>query len=507
MTDPLEGAADAAAVPPDAAERPPAAGWVARRHSPRPMQGRWVAVAAVSATVAVVAVVAAIVPPPTAAPAPGSGDGVGVAPAGAHSSSAFCSAGTGTAVASTVYLTNTTVRTVDGVMTTIGTPGGNGAVPTVRRTVAVPPLGSEAVNPSGGMPAGDVASSFVFAGGGVAANQVVGGPNGWSTAPCASQVSALWSFAGGSTSPGNTLTLSLFNPTASQAVVNVSFLTGAGVIAPQDYQGLVVPAGQLVVENVGDFVQNEPSIGTMVTAESGAVVGNELQQWSSGATGGVSLRLGSPEPSTTWRFAQTTALPGTTVNFSLANWGSVPVTAKFSLGLPSATVVPRSLVVPALSMAVFNATAIAGWPQGIPYAVTVEASGPIVVGRSVQAASGGPTPVWGSSSGTVTVATHWLVPGPGVANAPGAANATVKSLAVANPGSTPAQVVVTALGARTPVAMFTVAPHELTVLGAHQVGGLSPFTVSSSQPVNVEEDDDPTGAPGVVSSSGFALGG
>jgi hypothetical protein len=31
--------------------------------------------------------------------------------------------------------------------------------------------------------------------------------------------------------------------------------------------------------------------------------------------------------------------------------------------------------------------------------------------------------------------------------------------------------------------------------------------VTSSQPVNVEEDDDPTGAPGVVSSSGFALGG
>jgi hypothetical protein len=499
VTGPDENAAGAAA-PPDPA-------WVARRHSPRPMRERWVAVVAVVTTVVVVAVVAAIVPPPAAAPAPGAADGVGLAPAGAHSSSAFCSAGTGTAVAATIYLTNTTSRAVDGTMTTVGTPSGNGALPKARRTVAVPPRGSEAVDPAEGVPVGSFATSFVFAGGGVAANQVVSGPNGWSTAPCATQVSSQWSFAGGSTSSGNTLTLSLFNPAASQAVVNVSFLTGSGVIAPQDYQGLTVPAGQLVVENVGDFVQNQSNIGTMVTAESGAVVGNELQQWSSGAAGGVSVRLGSPEPSTTWRFAQTTALPGTTVGFSLANWGSSAVTAKFSLGLPSATVVPRSVVVPALSVAVFNATAIAGWPQSIPYAVTVDASGPVVVGRSVEAASGAPTPVWGSSPGTVTVDTHWLVPGPGVANAPGAPNATVESLAVANPGSTPSQVVVTALGAPKPLAVFTVAPHELTVLGTHQVGGLSPFTVTSSQPVNVEEDDDPTGAPGVVSSSGFALGG
>ncbi len=500
MTGPGEGVAEA----PDAVPGPAR---VTRRRPPRPVRGRWAMVVTVLVTVTVVAAVTVTVPAPTAAPAPGSGDGIVVAPAGAHSSSAFCSAGTGTAVASTVYLTNTTSKVVDGVMTTVGASGGTGPIPTVSRRVAVPPLGSEAVNPASGMPAGDIASSFVFAGGGVTATQVVSGPGGWSSAPCASQVSAQWSFAGGSTSAGNTLTLSLFNPAAAQAVVNISFLTPAGVVNPQDYQALVVPAGQLVVENVGDFVQNEADIATMVAVESGAVVGNELQQWSSSAPGGVSLRLGSPVPSATWRFAQTTALPGTTVAFSLANWGSDPVTAKFSLGLPSASVVPRSLVVPALSMAVFNATAIGGWPQGIPYAVTVGASGPIVVGRSVQAAKGAVAPTWGASSGTVTVASDWLVPGPGVVNAPGVLDAAIKSLAVANPGSTPARVVVTALGARTPVAVFTVAPHELTVLGTRLVGGLSTFTVTSSQPVDVEEDDAPSGAPGVVSSSGFALGG
>ena len=64
------------------------------------------------------------------------------------------------------------------------------------------------------------------------ASQVVPGANGWSTAPCASRIASQWAFAGGSTTTGNTLTLSLYNPTATEAVVNVSFLTGQGSTRP-----------------------------------------------------------------------------------------------------------------------------------------------------------------------------------------------------------------------------------------------------------------------------------
>jgi hypothetical protein len=34
---------------------------------------------------------------------------------------------------------------------------------------------------------------------------------------------------------------------------------------------------------------------------------------------------------------------------------------------------------------------------------------------------------------------------------------------------------------------------------------LSVFSVTSSQPVTIEEDSQPSGAPGVVSSTGFPL--
>jgi hypothetical protein len=474
-----------------------------RRTSTRPVRGRWAAIFSVIVIVIGMAVLGAVFPVSSANPATGAGDGVPVPPAGAYSSSAFCAAGTGTAANSTIYLTNSTAVTVAGVMTSIGPATSSGAVPTVRHDVAVPPLGTSAINPADGLPAGSNSSSFVFAGGGVMASQVVSGPNGWSTAPCASQTSPQWAFAGGSTSAGNSLTLSLFNPGASATAVNVSFLTGSGLITPQAYQGLTIPAGQMEVENVGDFVQNASAIATLVTAQSGSLVSTEFQQVSSGATGGLSLRLGSPHLSTTWRFAQTTNTPNSTVNFYLANPTTAPVTATVSFGLSSGSVVPRHLVLAPASLSVVATSGTAGVPQQVAYSVTISASSPIVAGRSVQAAGGATPPVWGSSSGTVTVAERWLVPGPGVANAPGTAHATADSLAVANPGPATAKVTVTVLGGRRPVAMFMVAPGEVAVLGAKQVGGLSVLSVSSSQPVNVEEDSGPSGAPGVVSSTGF----
>jgi hypothetical protein len=301
------------------------------------------------------------------------------------------------------------------------------------------------------------------------------------------------------------LTLALLDPTATEAVVDVSFVTPAGLITPQAYQGLVVPAGQLAVENVGQFVQDAPEIATVVTAESGTLVGTEFQQVSGGFGSGVSLRLGAPALATTWRFAQTSTGPGSGVDFTLANPGGSPATATVSFSLSSGTVVPRRVSIPPVSIVDFSASGTAGLPQQVPYSVTVDSSAPIVVGRSVEAASGSPAPQWGSSSGTVTAARRWVVPGPGIVSQPGTAGATVDSLAVANPSGSAATVKVTTLPGDRSVAMFTVAPEGVAVLGAKSVGGLSVFSITSSQPVTIEEDSQPSGAPGVVSSTGFPL--
>ena len=188
-----------------------------RRPSLRPVRGRWTAVIAVAIVVAGVGLVSAAFPTPGAPPGPGSADGVPVPPADATSSSAFCPAATGTAAVATVYLTNSTTRAVAGIMTAVGPVGRHGSSPMVHRTVVVPPLGTAAVDPSTGLAKGSTASSFTFAGGGVVASQVVSGPLGWSTAPCASRTATQWAFAGGSTATGSSLALALFDPAAPAA--------------------------------------------------------------------------------------------------------------------------------------------------------------------------------------------------------------------------------------------------------------------------------------------------
>jgi hypothetical protein len=473
---------------------------------------RTAALVGVAVAVAGIAIVNAVVGSPTRAAAPATTDGVSISPADSTASSVFCAGGaSGFAglAGTTIYLTNSTSKPVAGVMTSTLAPGtGSGGTssgtpgPPVPRAVEVPPMGTTAVNPGAGLGSGDVASSFVFAGGGVTANQVVTGTGGWSPAPCASQVSTSWYFAGGSTTPGNAMTLDLFNPTSTDAAMNVSFLTASGIISPSNYQGLVVPAGHLVAENVGDFVQNNPEIATIVSAQSTAIVAYELQQWSSGSTGGVALRLGSPSLSTVWHFAQTNNFNRTTVTFHIANPGNQEGVATFMIGVPSATVVPIQVPVPAKSEVAFIASGTSRLPRQTPYAVTVNASTGMVVSRSVQAPNSASPPLWGSIAGTTTTSTRWLIPGPGTGTAPGTPRATAGSLAVANSGSSPAQVRVTTLGTGSVVGTFTVAPGSLAVLGPSVITGLQVYDVTANQPVSVEEDDNPSGSPGVVSSTG-----
>jgi hypothetical protein len=322
-------------------------------------------------------------------------------------------------------------------------------------------------------------------------------------APCATRTSSQWSFAGGSTTAGNSVGLALFNPTATEAVVDVTCVTDSGRVTPQSFQGVVVPPGQQVVENLGAFVQNASSLATLVTTQVGMVVGDEFQQWASGSDTGLSLQLGSPQLSTVWRFAQTTDTSGSTVALTLANPTDTPVTASIAVGLTSGSVVPRHVSIPPLSTSVFTTSSDVGLPKEVPYSLEVTAPTPIIVGRSVQAAAGATAPVWGASAGTVSLADRWLVPGPGVPGAPGIAGATIESLAVANPGGAPARVTLSTLGDTRPPVTFMVRPHSVAVIAPKLVAGLDALEVASSVPVNVEQDSGPTDAPGIVSSTGF----
>ncbi len=497
-TDPLEGAATGPVVVSRIARR---------RQAQRPVAGRTAALVAAALVVVGVGITSLAVPPPAPAPAPTMGEGIQVAPTDAQVSSFFCASGAGldagAGATGVVVLTNTAHTAVHGVMATVD---GSGSA-RVRREVTVPALGSTDVNPATGMPAGATASTFSFAGGGVTGTMVVNGPSGWSTAPCASAVSSRWNFAGGSTATG-LLDLSLYNPTAAQAVVDVSFLTpGGALLVPQAYQGITLAPGQLVVAGLSAYVQNQSEVATMVQTSAGAVVATELDRLSVPSGSGLALLSGTPEPASTWRFGQTTAVQGGNVTLVIANPGQSAVMVEVSVGLAAVTVTPRQLDVAPLTVTTLTVSSVAGWPLGSPYSLTVSASSPIIVGRSVSAPSGAGPPQAGTARGTTSTASSWLVVGPGSPSNPLATGASIRSLAVADPGSTPVEVTVVPLAGGRPVAMARVTGDSVVVFGSASVGGLRPLVVEATGPVVVEADDGPTGAPGVVSMSGFPLAG
>ena len=477
----------------------------ARRRAQRSVQGRTTAIVAVSTVVFGTALISFAFPPPSAPPAPPTGDGVSVAPAGAHTSSLYCVTGAGVdagaGATGMVVLTNTTRTTAQGFANTVGTTG-----TTTPGTVTVPPLGSAVVTPAKGLAPGATATTYSFSQGGVSGMAVVLGPQGWSTAPCVSKVSSQWNFAGGSTDSG-LLDLSLYNPTADQVVVNVTFLTASGtVLDPQAYQGITIPPGQLAVEGLGAYVQNQPVVATLVSASSGALVATELDQMKVSSGTGLALLAGAPGTATAWHFAQTTAVQGGTVTLAIANPGATAVSVQITVGLSAATVEPHRISVPARTVANFVVSAVAGWPLGAPYSMDVSSSGPIVVGRTVLAPAGAASPQGGITTGTTAAARAWLVVGPGAPGGPVVAGAALHSVAVANPGTNPVEVTVRPLSGGPPSAVVRVPAAGVVVLGPNQVGGLEPLLVDASGPVWVETDSSPTGAPGIVSSAGFPLG-
>ena len=478
-----------------------------RRQVLRPVEGRTAAIVAVAAVLLGVGALSALAQPSAAPPPPAPGDGASVAPADAHASSFFCTTGAGAdagaGATTTIVLTNTTGAPATGVGTAVSAAGGT----PVRTPVVVPTRGTVFVNPARGLPAGAYAASFDFATGGVTGTAVVGGPKGWSTAPCVTRVSSRWDFAGGSTTTG-LLDLSLYNPTAAPAVVDVTFLTASGtVLDPQAYQGVAVGPGQVVMETLGAYVQNQSVVATLVQATSGALVASELDQMAVPGGSGLALLTGTPGPSATWRFAQTTAVPGGTVTLAIANPGTAPVTATVTASLPGATVLPHQVSVPARTVLPYAVSAIAGWPLGTTYALTVAASGPVVVGRTVVAPPGGLAPRAGISAGTTATSPTWLVVGPGRPGQPAVSGGSIATVAVTNPGTAAVTVTVRQLHSGAVLVTARVPAGGLTVFPARQVGRLDPLVVSATGPVGVEMDGYPVGAPGVVASGGFVLAG
>jgi hypothetical protein len=431
----------------------------------------------------------------------------GVAPTGAESSAWFCAGGTGTggAAQATVVLTNSTARTVSGTLTAVPSGGAARSVP-----VSVPAHGQIGVVPSQVVAGAMVAAAVVLGGGGVGVSQVVSGALGTSAASCASATATRWYFAGGSTGSGDTLSLALFNPASTTAVVDVSLVSATtGPSTPPAFQGIDVPARSLVIEDIGDQDIDDAVVATEVATLSGSVVAAELQSSGQPADGGSSVVLGATAAASLWSFAQNTDLTGGTNVFHVLNPSSSPVEVTVRLGLEQGAAEPLYIRMPPGSVTSLIAQNQTRIPTGTPYAVTFASTGGagIVVARHVTAPSGASAPQQGDMAGVPGGADRWLLP---AVPAPGAG---VWALAVVDLNAAPVSVTVGTFvhGRLTPVAGLG---HRRVRFGTPLVVGPNPappvgtvpMVVLSSAPVALEFDTVPAGSPGVVVTPALPLG-
>ena len=432
--------------------------------------------------------------------------GYAVAPTDAESSAWYCTGGTGSAGALpvTIVLTNSTIRDVKGSLTADSAGGAANSVKSVP--VSVPAEGQLAIIPSQLDPSATwVAATVILDAGGVSASELVGNAgSNWSSAPCSSETSASWYFPTGTTSGTANTQISLYNPGLTTAVVDTTFATPNGRLQPPSDEGVEVPPGGVVVENLADHLSNMAGVASTVTARSGEVVAGELQETSTG----VALRLGSPATSTSWAFPETTDSVGSTVTFVVYDPGTQVAHVSLSLGLTQGSTSPLTTTVQPGTTADIVATGQARIPQGATYASILESSGGVgvVVDRVVQAPSGSAGEQSSDVAGVPGGAKSWIVP---LVPQPGTG---VSSMAVENLGTTATPVTISLLvSGRIEATDSTmgkqVAPGGSLVLSPSGILplGVSPLMVRAENPIVVTIDALPAGAPGTQVLAAFPV--
>jgi hypothetical protein len=371
------------------------------------------------------------------------------APPDALSSTFYCAGATTTAVGTTggsVVVANSRNQEARGSVTVITTATPPRVVPLVVGPSSVAEVNLGPVGP--GM---STAAVVDLQSGQAAAELSVFGTQGdGDVTPCASSGSSHWYFADGSTARDASLLLSLFNPFPEDAIADMSFSSDQGRAAPADLQGVVVPAGTLVVKDIGEQVRRRESVASTVSVRTGRLVVAQTQGRTAPGRGGVSVALGAPSLASLWHFPDGLAANGVVERFSIYNPGPREAEVALEVNLDEGVAEPFEIRVPAEDRVTITLNDEARIPKGIGHSAAVRSGNdvPVAVTRSVEgtvAGRAGRADMVGARRGS----RRWLF-------AAGAATPTVDEVVVVhNAGTEPASVSLSALvGQAAPLAPF-----------------------------------------------------
>ena len=428
----------------------------------------------------------------TSPPGPGASS---VAPPGAESSAFTCGGlteGGSSEGPGAILLTNATSAPVPARISVFDDAGGRKVISAVAS-----PGETTSIYISGLLRGGTtVAADVMLGGGGVAVSERIGGW-GSSVSACASTTSPTWYLVGGTTPEYASLKYVLVNPSATEAVVDVSFSTSGGLLQPQAAQGVVVRGGGVVVLQTNQIVPHQGVLAATVTATQGSVVAFASQQLPTPPS--ASVWLGSPSLSSRWFEPRAVATPGSSSSLVIDN--PLPIAQVVTI---HPTVVTGSLTAFTVSVAGNSVTDVLLSPEAhVPltdvFSTEVTSTGPgvavVQLTKAAHASVGGwnVVPLIVPSA---TTAGSWLLPG-----SPGGAPRGISLAAVA--GDVRASISI--LTPQGPVVLSGLGAVQIAAGGLYEVPssalaaiGRSPVLITSSGPLAIGEDQRGGASPGMA---------
>jgi hypothetical protein len=388
------------------------------------------------------------------------------------------------------------------------------ALPPTRSEVDVPALGRVAVRLADVVQAPFAAALVEVSGGAAVVEHVMAGADDTAAAPCASSASPTWHFATGVTTRDAHELLALFNPFPDDAVVDMHFATPEGARNPQEYEGFIVPGGELVVVDITPVVARHAQVASSIVARTGRLVVDRIQTFD-GSLGplGMDVTLAVPVPRPVWLFPDGQITDGVTETYSVYNPTDEQAEVDLELTLDepevNGSVDPIALTVPARGYAQVVLDQDTRVPPGVAHAATVRSANgvPVVVERLLVAVAPAPRRGVAFTTGSPVQATEWVL-------AAGQADATSSEFVVVkNPSAaTIARVDVFALvgGQRLAIrglADLEVGPAARLAIDVGQSINRADLSlvVVASAPVAVERGLYRVGAPGLSQAIGVPL--
>jgi hypothetical protein len=211
-----------------------------------------------------------------------------------------------------------------------------------------------------------------ISGGGVVADELQGN----TSVPCVSEGVTRWYATGFNTLVGSDAYLSLYNPTDTEAVLNVSVLSTTGFSAPQNLQGVSVPAHAQEEIDLGRNVVNmtNVAVGVKVLRGSLAIVGEE------DSVGTLSFNEGVPEPATRAWFPAVTTADGATAEIRLSNPNNKIAHVSLDVTLGNYKIAPQTTTLGPFTTGDITITPNSAIPVAGYASVSLHSNVPVVAG-------------------------------------------------------------------------------------------------------------------------------